>query len=194
MPNLIRRLPKAMLLALLLALVVLPGARCSQSSVEVAPTIGASGPSSAITPVPGTGATWSNGSTPADASTGNLFNRVNSRRKSLGLTSLIWHDGLAAVSDKHSNDMLARSYFSLVTPEGVSIYQRLVSSSPRIDFANAYAFVTSSSGALAVFNALRATPAGLTAMDDPAMTHFGAGATSPGGAPATIIFGQNVVP
>ena len=39
--------------------------------------------------------------------------------------TLLWHDGLAAVSRQHSADMLRRQYVAHVTPEGITAAKRL---------------------------------------------------------------------
>jgi len=43
----------------------------------------------------------------------------------VGTSRLTWHDGLAAVARGHSTDMLRRQYVSHVSPEGVSVAQRI---------------------------------------------------------------------
>ena len=43
----------------------------------------------------------------------------------LGTAHLTWHDGLAAVARGHSSDMLRRQYVAHVSPEGVSVAQRI---------------------------------------------------------------------
>ena len=43
----------------------------------------------------------------------------------LGTARLTWHNGLAAVARGHSLDMLRRQYVAHVTPEGVSVAQRI---------------------------------------------------------------------
>jgi uncharacterized protein YkwD len=43
----------------------------------------------------------------------------------LGTARLTWHDGLAAVARGHSLDMLRRQYVAHVSPEGVTVAQRI---------------------------------------------------------------------
>jgi hypothetical protein len=181
---------------------VLPGATCDspprRKAVSQAGDPGVSENSKNIVPVPGSGANWSPGGLPPLRFGTNLLTYINNYRAGKGLAPLVWHDGLGAVSQLHSQDIFNRNYFSLVTPEGVDIYQRLVSSSPPIHFSRAYAFIaqhnnTKRTFARQVFQALLASSVGRAAMDNPTMTHFGG--WHPFRIPqATLIFGKNVTP
>lgn len=51
--------------------------------------------------------------------------RVNAYRASVGCPGLSWHDPLAEVARKHSEDMVRRSYFGHVNPDGESPYDRM---------------------------------------------------------------------
>ena len=59
-----------------------------------------------------------------------MYDLLNSARnvhlpRWLGTARLTWHDGLAAVARGHSADMLRRQYVAHVSPEGVSVAQRI---------------------------------------------------------------------
>jgi uncharacterized membrane protein required for colicin V production len=54
-----------------------------------------------------------------------MFDLVNAERLQRGLEPLQWDDRLKAVARDHSNDMLARGYFSHYTPEGTDALKRI---------------------------------------------------------------------
>lgn len=59
-----------------------------------------------------------------------MFHLVNTTRQHhlpgfVGTATLVWHEKLAAVARQHSADMLRRQYVSHVTPERVTVAQRL---------------------------------------------------------------------
>lgn len=59
-----------------------------------------------------------------------MYELVNQARKEhlprwLGTSHLSWHDGLAAISRGHSDDMLRRQYIAHESPEGISTAQRI---------------------------------------------------------------------
>jgi uncharacterized protein YkwD len=59
-----------------------------------------------------------------------MFDMVNQARKAhlpnwVGTAYLKWHEGLTAVSRGHSADMLKRQYVAHISPEGVTVSQRL---------------------------------------------------------------------
>jgi len=190
---------KVILFFIAVGAVVLPGPQCRPAPRPPAqPIIATSGPSAGIAAAdPKYGVKWKAGKFPPGGN-GNIFPTINAWRKSMGLTPLIWHDGLSGVATKHSRDMNNRNYFSTVTPEGVDIFQRLVSSRPRIDFTAASAFVISNPYNVRraeLFNALmRISPAFRGLVENPSITHFAADSVVDGGPYGTIIFGQNVTP
>ena len=163
-----------------LSLTFLPGASCTNnvnSHVSGGSTDG-SGPSSGITVVPGMGANnWSYGSAAPTTQESGMLGDINAYRNGLGLPTLIWHDGISEVAQLHNKDMVNRGFFSIVNPDGVDPYQRMVSSSPRIDFDNAFAFVAQCNGgaasAMPLFNALIDNTASRTVIESPKLTHFG---------------------
>ena len=63
----------------------------------------------------------------------NLINQHRARQRTPG--RMIWHDSGASMAKKHVNDMVSLNYFGAVSPSGVGIDNRLVSSTPRIDFS-----------------------------------------------------------
>ena len=54
-----------------------------------------------------------------------LVRLVNAHREKAGCNELVWMDPIAAVAQKHSDDMVARGYFSHVSLEGTTPFQRL---------------------------------------------------------------------
>jgi len=59
-----------------------------------------------------------------------MFHLVNGTRQHhlpglFGTAKLVWQDQLAAVARQHSADMLQRQYVAHVTPEGITVAQRL---------------------------------------------------------------------
>ena len=59
-----------------------------------------------------------------------MFDLLNEARKVhlprwLGTARLTWHDGLTAIARGHSADMLRRQYVAHVTPEGITVAQRI---------------------------------------------------------------------
>jgi uncharacterized protein YkwD len=50
---------------------------------------------------------------------------MNAHRTSMGLAPLAWDAGVAAVAQAHSEDMVARSFFSHTNPDGESPFDRL---------------------------------------------------------------------
>lgn len=200
-------MPIRSILIAILSVVLLSGPHCrgttgpsrkhkSTASSVLTPSA-PSGTSTTVSTVAGQGADWF----PGSHSTGVSFSDVlldkyiNPRRDDKGLPRLKWHDGLAAVSLMHATDMANRNYLSLVSPEGISIYQRLVSSNPKIDFTSADAFVMNTPGnSLQLFNSLLANPAGRSVIDNPATTHFGGWNLITPARKGAVIFGQNVTP
>ncbi len=50
---------------------------------------------------------------------------LNTHRRGLGCPALVWHPATADVAQAHSEDMVARSYFSHTNPDGLSPFDRL---------------------------------------------------------------------
>lgn len=201
----VRRSPNAVRFALI-AVVCLSGAQCTQSgsnkstaqaaaAASTTPTsVGSSG---TVTPVPGQGAAWSPGGYTNNVPFADvlLYKYINKRRTDNGLQPLIWHDGLTAVAKMHSEGMANDKKLGLVSPQGIDIYQRLVSSIPSISFTTADAFVMTTPGnSLQIYDRLVAGQVTRNAMDNPAYTHFGGWYLTSPERFGAIIFGQNVVP
>lgn len=51
--------------------------------------------------------------------------RLNQHRQQVGCAPLRWHAGASEVATRHSEDMHARGYFSHISPEGLSPFDRL---------------------------------------------------------------------
>lgn len=54
-----------------------------------------------------------------------VFELTNAEREKAGLSPFVWSDALAEVAYAHSEDMYERGYFSHVTPEGLSPFDRM---------------------------------------------------------------------
>jgi hypothetical protein len=161
-------------------------------------TAGALGVSSAGLPViPNSGATWSTGSHSKNVPFADVLldKYINPRRQSMGRPPPIWHDGLTAVSEVHAKDTAKQNYFALVSPQGVSVCNRLVSSVPPMSFAAAYAFpMTTPGNSKQIFDAMLANAVTRGLIDDPTLTHFGGWFVTDPLRRGTVIFGRNVTP
>jgi uncharacterized protein YkwD len=148
--------------------------------------------------VPGSGVSWSYGSFPFNPLLfgGDLLNQINMYRAERQLRALQWHDGIGLVAQKHSIDMNTRKYLALVSPEGIDLCERLVSSTPRIDFDTTYHFVAIAGTSTDMFSKLLSNPSGKEAIEDDSVTHFGASfqVSTPGASYVTVIFAVNARP
>lgn len=63
--------------------------------------------------------------TSPDARARRMLALLNQARQERGLGALAWSEDLAAVAEAHSRDMLARSYFAHVDPEGDALAARV---------------------------------------------------------------------
>lgn len=180
-------------LLLFVAAFPLMGAKCGGVQKPYA-----NGSSRNVQVKPGTGAQdWYYGSFPYTplSFAGDLFDQININRAYQGIPRMKWHDGMALNAQKHSIDMNTRGYLSLVTPEGVDLAERLVSSKPRIDFDELYNFVTFTQTPTQVYDRLISSPDANAAMFDPSVTHFGASfQANPGPYYVTILFAVNATP
>jgi hypothetical protein len=177
---------------LLAAMLPLMGARCGQVDPQYR-----TGPSKDVPYVAGSGVNWAYGQFPFTplSFAGDLMSQINTERRQNGLQSLRWHDGMALVAQKHSLDMHSRSYLSLVSPEGIDLGERLVSSIPRIDFDESYHFVAYTQTPSQVYAQLESNADANLVIHNPDVTHFGASFQSnPGPYHVTILFGVNVRP
>ena len=98
-----------------LAMLALAPFGCMRADGPTAP------PASTTTPVPV-------GTIPLDSvatEVSSFVTLVNEHRVSLGLAPLIWDSRVAAVAQAHSQDMVDRNYFSHVTPDGQTPWDRL---------------------------------------------------------------------
>ena len=68
--------------------------------------------------------TWPR-SGPSDPEIRDFVRRVNVQRHSVGCPELKWDDRIAAVARSHSRDMVARNYYSHISPEGKDPFDRL---------------------------------------------------------------------
>lgn len=64
-----------------------------------------------------------------------LLARLNEARRSRGLATLVLDARLCAVALRHDLDMARRRYFSHVSPEGTSPFQRMARANLRFDYA-----------------------------------------------------------
>jgi uncharacterized protein YkwD len=128
---------------------------------------------------------------------GDLFAEINNYREGRGLPRLRWHDGMSLVADTHVKDMQAQNYVGLVSPQGIDMFERMVSSNPRIDFDQAYAFVAYTQDENKVFRQLMDVPDSRLVLEDPSITHIGLGDANTGFNFVTywaIIFARNARP
>jgi len=63
----------------------------------------------------------------ADPEVASFAALVNEHRASVGCPTLAWNSAVAAVAQAHSEDMVARSFFSHTNPDGASPFDRLAS-------------------------------------------------------------------
>ena len=182
------------LFLVLLAIFPLTGAQCAPDKKYTA------GPSSQVKVVPNSGTNWSYGNFTYDVVAhvpeSHLFEQVNAYRQGLHLHPLRWHDGMCLVADIHAQDMMNQNYLGLVSPQGIDMFERMVSSNPRIDFDQAYAFVAYTDSASNVFQQLIEVPDSRMVIEDPNMTHFGSRFRGPASGPthSAILFARNARP
>ena len=62
---------------------------------------------------------------PADPEVVAFVEQVNDHRQSVGCPDLTWNPAVAAVAQAHSEDMVARDFFSHTNPDGASPFDRL---------------------------------------------------------------------
>ncbi len=99
---------------------------------------------------------------------------VSAHRISLGLAPLTWDDDVAAVAQAHSQDMLARGFFSHTNPDGESPFDRLRTAGISYTAAGeniAYGFPT----AAGVFAAWLASSGHRANIENANYTHHGVG-------------------
>jgi len=135
-----------------------------------------------------------------------LLHLVNGTRQHhfpgvFGTASLVWHEELAATARQHSADMLQRQYVAHVTPEGLTVAQRLrskgvnyVACGENIGIVYGQA-AHSERGAHDIHNAFMSQPRSLTNhrgnLLNPIWTHVGIGvAYNPDGA---LVVTQNFI-
>jgi len=71
----------------------------------------------------------------ANPAVATFVEQVNAHRQSVGCPALVWNPAVAAVAQAHSEDMLARGFFSHTNPDGASPFDRLAAAN--IDFSSA---------------------------------------------------------
>ncbi len=64
-----------------------------------------------------------------------MFNLINTERKSAGLNTLIFDDRLRDLGRVHCGDMFSRGYFSHYSPEGISPFDRIAKANISYSFA-----------------------------------------------------------
>lgn len=201
----------------LLLLMCVTGARCRRTPRPVhvfAPAPAAAAPApvlpSAVLPGPNTGSSggvnliigsgyngWVGAYPYGTFGTKIITDDINTYRVSLGLTSLVWHDGLAAVAHLHATDMATADTPFIVNGLGIDPYERLVSSTPPVSFTNAQVVVHQGlvGAPKNVLNQLLADPAAKAVVEDPTWTQIGVGWDKlAGNTYQSIIFGQGVLP
>jgi uncharacterized protein YkwD len=144
--------------AVLLALSLGIGCGKSASVLPTAPGAPASGTSAA----------------PTDPEVVSFVQQMNAHRVSLGLQPLLWHPGVAAVAEAHSQDMIDRDFFSHTNPDGESPWDRLHAAGITYTSAGeniAYGYSTGTS----VLNAWLNSPGHKANIEYEAFTHHGVG-------------------
>lgn len=127
---------------LVLGMLVLPGANCNSNPNLPLPQSSAVVNPSTTAPVTGSGVTVNDSedfetTQPTQA----MLNRINHLRRAKDLETLTWDQVAAGVATVHTNDMVARYYFSLVSPEGIDLFTRLSSSNPPSNATAAQYFI-----------------------------------------------------
>ena len=111
---------------------------------------------------------------PADSIVAQFVVLVNQHRASMGLGTLTWHAGVAAVAQAHTQDMVDRNFFSHTNPDGETPWDRLAAAGITYSYAGeniAYGYPTAS----AVLAAWLASPGHKANIENPNFTHHGVG-------------------
>ena len=61
----------------------------------------------------------------ANPTVASFVEQINAHRQSLGCPALAWNPAVAAVAQAHTEDMIARDFFSHTNPDGASPFDRL---------------------------------------------------------------------
>lgn len=112
--------------------------------------------------------------TAVSPSVAELVDLVNAHRTALGLAPLEWHSGVAAVAQAHSDDMVARGFFSHTNPDGESPFDRLRAAGIAYSAAGeniAYGYPTPAS----VLAAWLGSEGHRANIENPSYTHHGVG-------------------
>jgi uncharacterized protein YkwD len=182
------------LLLVVIATICVTGARCRSSPP---PNNHNDTSSRNVQVIPGAGVNWRFGDFPYDPLTfaGDLFDQINTQRRFDGIGMLRWHDGVALNAQKHSIEMVDRNYLALVSPDGIDLAERLVSSNPRIDFDESAFFVGIAQTPTGMFMSLMENRNSREAIRDHDFTDFGASfQRNPGPFKVTVIFLRNARP
>ena len=111
---------------------------------------------------------------PTDSIVAQFVVLVNQHRASLGLGTLAWHAGVAAVAQAHTQDMVDRNFFSHTNPDGETPWDRLAAAGITYSYAGeniAYGYPSAS----AVLAAWLASPGHRANIENPNFTHHGVG-------------------
>jgi uncharacterized protein YkwD len=110
----------------LLALLVLPGAQCNSSRAPDTQTSKKISFGSVVA-VPGSGVNINSAMGP-NPNANALYALINSHRADLYMTALLWDNLGAACAQLHTDNMVNQNYFSLVSPKGIDLPTRMVTS------------------------------------------------------------------
>lgn len=104
-----------------------------------------------------------------------LTRLVNAHRASIGCPSLDWYSPIARVARTHSEDMVRRSFFSHVNPDGETPVDRLVEAGVRWSGPAAENIAASPERVGAVFQGWLGSTGHRRAIENCAFTHHGIG-------------------
>ena len=111
---------------------------------------------------------------PADADVVTFAELVNAHRQSVGCTVLEWDGDVAEVAQRHSEDMVARSFFDHTNPDGLSPFDRLAAAG--IPYSRAAENIAAGQPtAQAVLDAWLGSPGHRANIENCALTHHGVG-------------------
>ncbi len=99
---------------------------------------------------------------------------VNTHRESVGCPLLAWDSDVAEVAQRHSEDMVDRSFFDHTNPDGLSPFDRLASAGILYSRA-AENIAVGQPSAQAVLDAWLGSPGHRANIEDCALTHHGVG-------------------
>jgi uncharacterized protein YkwD len=171
-----------------LAVLTLTGAQCG-NNVDNSQASGVVDPSTK-TIVPGSGVTLTTSDQFApNSTTEEVWTLINNHRTSQGLSLLMWDQIVAGCSQDHTDRMVNSNFFALVTPSGMDVFTRLISSLPPSNATQAQYFILQGTqDPNALFDFLLHNSSFHDIMDDSTWRNIGIGYNSGNGGTWTITF------